>query len=143
VIKSFKQISVFVENKPGRLAKVTGILNEHKINMHALSLADTADYGIMRFITDDPEQTKLLLRENGFLAKTNTVAAVSLSHEPGSLHNLLCQLADEQISIEYMYAFTSRLEGHDAIVILRLADYEEAIPKMRELGIKLIDEIRL
>ena len=141
MIKSFKQISVFIENKPGRLATVTGILNDHKINIHAMSLADTADYGIVRMVVSDPDAVKALLRGNGLLVETTDVAAVLLKDEPGSLHNLLCKLAAEQISVEYMYAFSSHLKEHDAIVILRLADQENAVAKMQKLDIGMLNKL--
>src|SRR5215469_648242 len=100
-----KQITVFLENKPGRMEEVTGCLANENINLHALSIADTTDFGILRMIVSDPEKAVSVLKENDFMVKTADVIAVAMGHSPGSLNNVLCELKALDISIEYMYAF--------------------------------------
>lgn len=140
-----KQISAFIENKPGRLLDVTGFLAEANINIHALSIADTTDFGILRMIVSDPDKAKEVLKKNGLTVKTTEVIAVALDHTPGSLHNVLKTLNDMDINIEYMYAFTSR-PVDDAMVILRLDNQNETIEKVknsdiRMLGADLLDKL--
>jgi len=132
------QLSIFIENRPGRLAEITGLLAEAGVNIHALSLADTTDYGIMRLIVCDAESAKVAMKENGLMVKTTEVIAVSLTHKVGSLASVLRTMTDKGISIEYMYAFTSRSPEHDAIVILRLDDQDEAIKKLDGSGIEIL-----
>jgi hypothetical protein len=134
-----KQISAFIENTHGRLAEVTGYLSEEDINIHALSIADTTDFGILRMIVSDPDKTKEILRRNGLTVKSSDVVAVGISHTPGSLHRVLSRLEKEDINIEYMYAFTSRPQDHDAIVILRLGNQEAALEKIKGSDIKVMD----
>lgn len=133
-----KQLSVFIENKPGRLADVTEFLAKESINIHALSIADTTDFGILRLIVDNPEHAKEVLRDKKLTVKTTDVVGVSLEHQPGSLASILRELEKEDISIEYMYAFTSRSSEHDAIVILRLANQETAFEKLKNCDIKVL-----
>ncbi len=133
-----KQLSVFIENKPGRLAEVIGFISEAGINIHALSIADTTDFGILRLIVANVEHAKAILKEKGCTVKTTDVVAVSLEHKVGSLHNVLVALEKADVSIEYMYAFTSRSEDHDAMVILSLTDQENAVKRIEEIGLKLI-----
>jgi len=134
----FKQITVFLENKPGRLEEVTGCLAGEHINLHALSIADTTDFGILRMIVSDPEKAEAVLKGSGYVVKTADVVAVGIGHSPGSLHKLLRELKELDISIEYMYAFTSRHKDHDAIVILRLSNQDAAIDKLRRSNIPIL-----
>jgi len=136
----FKQITVFLENRPGRMEEVTGCLSEKNINLHALSLADTTEFGILRMIVSDPDKAVSVLRENNFMVKTTDVIAASIGHIPGSLHKFLRELRKLDISIEYMYAFTSRHSEHDAIVVLRLANQDAIIEKIKSGGYPLLDE---
>ena len=141
-----KQITVFIENKPGRLEEVTGYLAGENINLHALSIADTTDFGILRMIVSDPEKAERVLKEKNFMVKTADVIAVAMGHSPGSLHKVLRELKALSISIEYMYAFTSRHKDYDAIVILRLNDQDIAYEKLRSsiisvLGQELLDRL--
>ena len=133
-----KQITVFVENKPGRLAEVTGILAGEGVNLHALSIADTTDFGVLRMIVSDPDKARAALKDKNLMVRTTDVIAMPMGHAPGSLHKILRELERLDISVEYMYAFTSRLQAYDAIVILRLADQETALGKLRESGIALL-----
>lgn len=133
-----KQISAFIENKPGRLAEVTGILAEKNINIHALSIADTTDFGILRLIVSEPDKTKEALRAEGLMVKTTDVIAVELEHSPGGLSRILRELDRCNISIEYMYAFTSRSQDYDAIVILRLNNQDESAERLKECNIQIL-----
>ncbi len=134
-----KQLSIFIENKPGRLAEVTSYLAKQGINIHALSIADTTDFGILRLIVEDPEAARTVLKDYGLTVKTTDVIAVALQNTPGSLSKVLHELEKQDISIEYMYAFTSRCSEHDAMVILRLAEQESVLPKLRNCDITLLE----
>jgi hypothetical protein len=132
----FKQITIFLENKPGRMEKVTGCFAEENINIHALSIADTTDFGIVRIIVSEPEKAVKVLKEKGFMVKTANVVAVAVGHSPGSLHKILQKLRELGISIEYMYALTSRHKEYEAIIILRLDNTE----KLAGSGIDVLGE---
>jgi len=101
------------------------------INIHALSIADTTDFGIMRMIVSDSEKAKEALKASGFAVKTTDVVGVALTHKPGSLAGVLTELERESVSIEYMYAFTSQSTEHEAIVVFRLSEQDEAVGKLR------------
>ena len=133
-----KQITVFLENRPGRMEEVTGCLSDEKINIHALSIADTTDFGILRMIVSEPEKAASVLKGKGFMVKTTSVIAVAMGHSPGSLHSVLRELKSLDISIEYMYAFTSRHKVHDAIVILSLSNQNAALCKLEGSNIPII-----
>jgi len=130
-----KQLSVFVENKSGRLAQLTGFLAENGINIHAMSIADTTDFGILRLITSDQLKAEKVLKENGVTVKMTDVLAVGLEHKPGSLSSVLKKLEERNVSIEYMYAFTSRNEKYDAMVILKTAVGSKALEEISGLNI--------
>lgn len=135
-----KQLSVFIENKPGRLAEVTGYLAEANINIHALCIADTTDFGILRLIVENADAAKKVLKEHGLTVKTTDVVGVSLTHKPGSLSGVLYELDKADVSIEYMYAFTSRSKEYDAIVVFCLADQERALEKIKVCDIEFVSE---
>ena len=135
-----KQITVFLENKPGRMEEVTRCLAEANINLHALSLADTTDFGILRIIVSDTEKAMKVLKDNDFLAKSADVIAVAIDHNPGSLHKVLRELNSPDISIEYIYAFTSRHKEYDAIVIFSVGNQAAAIEKLNSGGLVLLNE---
>jgi len=136
----FKQITVFLENKPGRMEEVTGCLAGNGVNLHALSIADTTDFGILRMVVSDSEKAVKVLKDSGFMVKTTEVLAVAIGHTPGSLHKVLRELKTLDISIEYMYAFTSRHRDYDAIVILSLSDQDAAITKLAGSGITTLGD---
>ena len=135
-----KQITVFLENKPGRLEEVTGCLAESNINLHALSIADTTDFGILRMIVSDPEKALDVLRKKEFVVRTADVVPVAMEHSPGSLHKVLKELKKLDISIEYMYAFTSHTKEHDAIVICSFSNQDAALEKIKSSGITVIGD---
>ena len=135
-----KQITVFLENKPGRMEEVTACLANENINLHALSIADTSDFGILRMIVSAPDKAVEALKKNDFMVKTADVIAVAMGHSPGSLHKILRELRELDISIEYLYAFTSRHQAYDAIVILSLSNHDAALAKLRSGNFPILDE---
>jgi hypothetical protein len=132
-----EQISIFLENKSGRLAEVTDILARNRINIRALSLADTADFGILRLIVNDLEKTKAVLKEQNFTVATNEVVAVVLPDRPGGLASILALLQGRTINVEYMYAFVQKSEGN-AVLIFRFDEIEQAIDALRKAGVRVL-----
>ena len=131
---SVKQISAFVENKPGQLAKFTDVLTQHGIDMRALSLAETEDFGIVRVITDDSYKTACVLKEAGYIFSITPVIAVEIPDIPGGLNKVLHLLNDKGVNIEYTYAFTARKQN-TAYMIFRVTDNEAAAEILKENGI--------
>jgi hypothetical protein len=132
-----EQISVFLENKSGRLAEVAGILAGAGVNIRALSLADTTDFGILRLIVNDTEEAKKVLKENGFTVGKTEVLAVEVPDRPGGLANILNAMRDAGINVEYMYAFVQR-SGGNAIIIFRFDELDKAISAMQKAGISIL-----
>jgi hypothetical protein len=132
-----KQLSVFVENAPGRVAEIAGILGENGIDMSALSLADTAEFGILRLIVDDPDKAAQLLRDHDFIVKQTDVLAAVLDDRPGGLTAVLKVLAEAKIAIEYLYAFVGSRNGH-AVVVLRPDDLDAALKALQAENITLL-----
>ncbi|MCK5757796.1 MAG: acetolactate synthase [Clostridiales bacterium] len=128
-----KQISVFLENKEGRVAQVTQILSDSKINIRALSIADTTEFGILRLIVDKPEKAEKALKDEGFTVSITEVIAISIEDEPGGLAKALELLHENKISVEYIYAFISKT-SHRANVILRVESCEKAIESLETGG---------
>lgn len=120
-----KQVSVFVENKPGKLASVMNTLARNDIDISALSLADTADFGVLRLILDQPEKGKQVLTDSGVACKINHMVAVVMDDVPGGAAGAIQLLADYNISVEYMYACIGRVSGK-ALMVIRVADYKQA-----------------
>jgi hypothetical protein len=137
-----EQISVFIENKSGRLAEVTRILGEAQINIRALSLADTSDFGILRLIVNDREKAKSVLKENGFTVSKTEVVAVEVEDRPGGLYRILRKLEDEGINVEYMYAFVERL-SENAVIIFRIDETDRAIRTLVDGGFNVLEGERL
>jgi hypothetical protein len=138
-----QQISIFVENKSGRLAEVTDILAKNAINIRALSLADTADFGILRLIVNDLEKTVTLLKDNGFTVSKNEVVAVVVPDRPGGLASILGALQGKGVNVEYMYAFVQKNEGN-AVLIFRFDELEKAITTLQAAGVRMLtgDEVQ-
>ncbi|HAA89451.1 MAG: Amino acid-binding protein [Thermoanaerobacterales bacterium 50_218] len=132
-----KQISVFLENKCGRLASVTRVLGEHSINIRAFSIADTTDFGILRLIVNNPEEAYKVLREAGFTVSVTEVIAVKVPDRPGGLADVLELMQEAGVNIEYMYAFVEKI-SKDAIAVFRVENVETAVRLMQEKGIKLL-----
>lgn len=133
-----EQISVFIENKSGRLAEVTRILGEAGVNIRALSLADTSDFGILRLIVNDREKAKAVLKEKGFTVSKTEVVAVEVPDRPGGLFQILQKLDSEAINVEYMYAFVERC-GENAVIIFRFDETDKAIKTLVDSGFKVVE----
>jgi hypothetical protein len=132
-----KQISVFLENKSGRLAEVTRVLGNNKIDISALSIADTTDFGILRMIVNKPDEAFDILKSNGFTVSSNNVIAISVNDQPGGLADILEVLDNNKIGIEYIYAFVGKI-NNQAMVIFRVEAAEEAISAMENNGINVL-----
>ena len=132
-----KQISVFLENTKGRLFSATDILAKNNINIRALSIADTTDFGILRLIVNDPETAYATLRDNNFTVKITDVIAVEIPDSPGGLSNILKELNDKDVAVEYMYAFLGNLSDN-AMVILKVDNAEKANDILAGSGTKII-----
>lgn len=131
-----KQLSIFVENKVGRLQSIIDTLGENDINLSALSIADTTDFGILRIIVDDPDRAKLVLKGMGIISKATDVVAVYIDDRSGGLASVLKVVSDAGIGIEYMYAFLGRTEGK-ALMVLKSDDDEMAEKVLTQHGIEL------
>jgi hypothetical protein len=131
---SVKQISVFLENKKGRLAEVAKTLSHEKINIRALSLADTADFGVLRIIVDNPDRSLTVLKTHGFVAQVTEVIAVEVEDRPGGLSRILEVLDQDNVNVEYMYAYVEK-SRENAIVICRIDDRERALQILEKNGI--------
>jgi hypothetical protein len=132
-----EQISVFLENKSGRLAEVAEVLAGAGVNIRALSLADTTDFGILRLIVNDTEKAKKILRDNGFTVGKTEVLAVEVSDRPGGLAAILNVMKDNGINVEYMYAFVQK-SGGNAIIIFRFDELDKAIESLQKAGIRIL-----
>jgi hypothetical protein len=133
-----KQLSVFIENKKGRLSEILDVLKENNIDISALSIADTSGFGILRMIVSDPETAKIKLRESGVIVKTNHVIGIVVDDKPGSLAKEIKVLSDNGVVVEYAYAFLSSSKD-SALVVLRADDNELAEKILTENGIDMID----
>ncbi len=132
-----EQISIFLENKPGGLEKVTQILKDAGINIRTLAVADTSDFGIVRLIVNDVELATKVLKESGFTVSRTTVVAVEVPDRPGGLHSILEVLAKENINIAYMYAFVEK-SGENAVMLFRFDQQDAAIDVLLKNGITVL-----
>lgn len=132
-----KQISVFLENKKGRLKKAVHALAKANINIRALSIADTSEFGILRLMVPDPEKAKKVLEENNFVVKLNDVIAVEVPDKPGGLDRILGILTRADMNVEYIYAFVEK-KGEKAIVVIRTEDIDEGIRVLKEAKVPLL-----
>ena len=137
-----KQLSVFLENRPGRLRELCSVLAEDGINIITLSLADTEQFGILRLIVREHERAKALLDEKGFVAKLTDVVAVEVKDEHGGLSRILQIEEQAGISVEYMYAFTIK-SGENAVLLFRFDDMEKAVAALKDSDLNVIDSIEL
>ena len=119
-----KQISIFVENKFGRLSSIIEVLGKNNIDISALSIADTTDFGILRIIVDKPEEAVIVLKEHGVAVKCTDVIAVTIDDTPGGLSKVLAKLTENNITIDYMYAFVGKKEGK-ALMVVKTDKMEE------------------
>jgi len=133
-----EQISVFLENKAGRLAEVTAILSEAEVNIRALALADTSDFGVLRLIVDNNAKAVEALKNRGFTVGRTDVLAVEVEDRPGGLHRILDMLHKAQINVEYMYAFVQH-SGENAVMIFRIDNIDEAVRVLEKNKVKVIN----
>lgn len=140
---SLKQISVFVENKPGKMQHLTQVLADNNVDMRALSLAETSDFGIVRIIVDDVYAASTLLKDEGFIHSVNKVLGVAIPDEPGGLNTVLAVLKDAEINVEYMYAFMGGRDVSHAYMIFRVEDRKAAVAALGAKGIRCIDQEEL
>lgn len=137
---SLKQISVFLENRPGMLYSMSEALAKNEIDMRALSLAETTDFGIVRIIVNDVYKATTVLKEEGFVHNITPVLGVMIPDEPGGLHRVLSVLNDVQINIEYMYAFLGGKDTDQAYMIFRVPDMKRAKTALASKGIQSIEQ---
>ena len=137
-----EQISVFLENKTGRMAEVTAILAEAGVNIRALALADTSDFGILRLIVDNNDRANSVLKENGFTVGRTEVVAVEVEDRPGGLSRILEILRGAELNVEYMYAYV-RHSGRDAVMIFRFDNVSAAIDLLKNSGVSILEKEQL
>ncbi|MEE9418475.1 MAG: ACT domain-containing protein [Desulfatiglandaceae bacterium] len=133
-----EQISVFMENRAGRLAEITRVLGKAGVNIRAFSLADTSDFGILRLIVNDNDKAKAALKEHGFTVGKTTVVAVEVEDRPGGLNHILELLSKEDINVEYMYAFVQHT-GENAVIIFRFDDIDAAVKLLLNNNVKVLE----
>ena len=138
------QISIFLENRTGKLAEITGLLAENKINLRAISIAETADYGVLRIIADDSEKATNVLLNSGNIINMNPVTVVAVPDKPAGLSELLNMLAKSNVSIEYMYSLFTH-QNDKAYMVFRVTDYENFIELLNANGLTPVsaDELGL
>ena len=134
---TIKQISIFVENQPGKLAELTRLLADADIDLRTLSLADTRDFGILRVIVNKPDETEKLLKANEWTYKTAEVIGVKLPDRPGGVAEVLEAINEAGVNVEYMYAFVNRIPGR-ADTVFRVDDIETTINALRAKGIEIL-----
>ncbi|ADR18801.1 ACT domain-containing protein [Calditerrivibrio nitroreducens] len=136
------QISVFIENKSGRLYEICDLLGRNNLNIRALSLADTSDFGILRLIVNDPEKAFTLLKQNGFTVGKTEVIAVEVPDVPGGLASVLKVLSANDVNVEYMYAFVEKSSDF-AVMIFRFDEVDKALDALEKNGIKTIEGVKI
>ena len=136
---AIKQLTIFVENKQGKIVAITDTLAKHNVNIRALSIAETEDFGILRLIVNDEAKAEKTLMDEGYLIKITEVVGVKIGDEPGKLTEALNVLDKENINLEYLYAFMARTEKH-AYVVLRVEDNSHAEKALVNAGFKLVTE---
>ena len=136
-----RQLSVFIENREGRLEEVLDVLKQVDVNIVSMSLADTSDYGLLRLLVNKPEAGKKALKENGFSAMLTDVLAIRLSHRVGQLQELLEVICKSNINIEYMYALSTGTD--DASIVLKTSDLDKAAELLKNTDVELVDAAEL
>jgi hypothetical protein len=134
-----KQISVFLENRPGILAALTTLLGDHGINIRALSIAESRDFGVIRMIVPDPAAAADLLDKKGYSIQVVEVLAVEVADEPGGLGRALRQLAEEHLNVDYLYTFMNKL-AENAVIVLRVDNLDYACTVLSKGGFKLLSQ---
>lgn len=136
---AIKQISIFLENKQGTLVQITQVFADLKINLKAMSLADSTDFGIARIIVDNPDEIVTEIQQKDYIAKINDVIAIEIPDETGSLNSILKLLAENGRNVEYMYGFTGK-KTNSAYMIMRTTDVEKAEGVLKNVGIKVLNQ---
>ena len=136
---AIKQLTVYVQNKKGAMASLTDVLAKNDVNIRALSIAETEDFGLLRIIVDNETSATKILEENGYLMKAIDVVGVKIGDKPGALTGALAVLDKADIDVEYLYAFMARTEKH-AYVVLRVADNAHAEKALEDAGFHLIED---
>ena len=134
-----KQLSVFVENKPGSLMEVTSKLTEAHINIRAVASFDTPEFGILRLVVDKSAEAKGYLTEKGFVVRVTDVIGVELEDKKGNLNQMLAILAQNGINVRYIYSFVIR-EGRAPVLVFSTDDYEKAASILKDADVKMVDE---
>jgi len=140
---SLKQVSIFIENKTGSLRTVCQVLADGGVNLRALSIADTQDFGILRIIVENTEKAVEILKKNGYICKTNTVIAVEIPDRPGAMAEVMSVVSVPGVSIEYAYAFASHKENDSAYMIFRVSGYDKATEVLSAAGIPVLTKEEL
>ena len=133
---TIKQISIFMENKPGRMAKVAKTLSEANVNMRALTIAEAGDFGIIRMVVDDTDKGYKVLRDEGFTVSETDVLAVEIQDTPGGLYKIAKTLGENNINMDYAYAFVTA-KAERAMLILRVDDTKRAAQVLQEAGVRI------
>lgn len=136
-----KQLSVFIENRQGRLGEVLGVLKDNNVNILSLSLADTTEYGLLRLIVDDFNKGEKMLKEAGFSTMLTDILVIKISHTAGSLQKLLSILAENDVNIEYMYGLS--IDGMEASVVVKTGELDKVCEILKEKGVETMssDEV--
>lgn len=137
-----RQLSVFVENKPGSLMEVTSRLNEAHVNIRAVASFDTPEFGILRLVVDQPEEAKAYLTSKGFVVRIHQVIGAELEDKKGNLNQMLEILADSGISINYIYSFVIR-DGRAPLMVVSTDDFDKAKKALADAGVKMVEEADL
>ncbi len=132
-----QQIAIFLENRSGRLADISALLAREQINIRAMSLADTTDFGILRLVVDNTDKAKAALKENGFTIGITDIIAIQVKDQPGGLDNILQVVKKANLDVEYMYAFTQK-SGELGILLFRFDNLAEAIEVLQREGVKIL-----
>ena len=137
---SVKQISIFLENKAGRLDEMTTVLSDNNVNMRAVSLAETDGFGIVRIIVDDPYAATTVLKDAGYINKLTSVVIVEVPNSPGGLNRVLKVFTEAQINLEYIYALSAGKKPENAYMIFRVSDHKAAEAALTHAGIRVLTQ---
>ncbi len=136
-----KQISIFLKNQPGELMKVTGLLKENGINIRALTVAETADFGLLRLIVNDPDRCVKILKDQNFLVDLTEIMAIEMSDQPGGLHEIATMLGSAGVNIEYLYAFSHKSGGNAVLLVAITKEHQKkAVETLKAKKIKVFTQ---
>jgi len=138
----FNQVSIFLENKKGRLWEVCALLGKNSINIRALTIAESEDFGVLRIVVDKPDETMKLLKANNFVANLTDIVAVQVPDRPGGLASVLEVLSKSDINVEYMYGFVEK-SSDNALLVFRFEDPDAAVKLLQKNGIKILAKSEL